>query len=168
MNNKTILENITLAPLHLKKFKTVEEANKVAMELLESIGLADKANVYPSTLSGGQKQRVAIVRAMAMNPKVLLFDEPTSALDPEMVKEVLELIKKVAQKNITMLLVTHEMGFAREIADRILFMDGGLIVEEGTPEEIFYNPKNERLKSFLSKILDPTINLSTGTKNNIE
>ena len=152
-NNKTILENITLAPLHLKKFKTKEEANKVAMKLLESIGLADKANVYPSTLSGGQKQRVAIVRAMAMNPKVLLFDEPTSALDPEMVKEVLELIKKVAENNITMVLVTHEMGFAREIADRVIFMDGGVIVEEGTPDEIFNHPKNERLKTFLSKIL---------------
>ena len=152
-NNKTILENITLAPLHLKKFKTVEEANAVAMGLLESIGLADKANVYPSTLSGGQKQRVAIVRALAMNPKVLLFDEPTSALDPEMVKEVLELIKKVAENNITMLLVTHEMGFAREIADRVIFMDGGVIVEEGTPNEIFNHPKNERLKTFLSKIL---------------
>ena len=152
-NNKTILENITLAPLHLKKYKTKEEANAVAMKLLESIGLADKANVYPSTLSGGQKQRVAIVRALAMNPKVLLFDEPTSALDPEMVKEVLELIKKVAENNITMLLVTHEMGFAREIADRIIFMDGGVIVEEGTPDEIFNHPKNERLKTFLSKIL---------------
>jgi polar amino acid transport system ATP-binding protein len=152
-NNKTILENITLAPLHLKKFKTKEEANKVAMKLLESIGLADKANFYPSTLSGGQKQRVAIVRAMAMNPKVLLFDEPTSALDPEMVKEVLELIKKVAENNITMVLVTHEMGFAREIADRVIFMDGGVIVEEGTPDEIFNHPKNERLKTFLSKIL---------------
>ena len=135
------------------KFKTKEEANKVAMKLLESIGLADKANVYPSTLSGGQKQRVAIVRAMAMNPKVLLFDEPTSALDPEMVKEVLDLIKKVAENNITMVLVTHEMGFAREIADRVIFMDGGVIVEEGTPDEIFNYPKNERLKTFLSKIL---------------
>ena len=152
-NNKTILENITLAPLHLKKYKTKEEANAVAMKLLESIGLADKANVYPSTLSGGQKQRVAIVRALAMNPKVLLFDEPTSALDPEMVKEVLELIKKVAENNITMVLVTHEMGFAREIADRVIFMDGGVIVEEGTPDEIFNHPKNERLKTFLSKIL---------------
>ena len=152
-NNKTIIENITLAPLHLKKYKTKEEANEVAMKLLASIGLADKANVYPSTLSGGQKQRVAIVRALAMNPKVLLFDEPTSALDPEMVKEVLDLIKKVAENNITMVLVTHEMKFAKEIADRIIFMDGGKIVEEGTPEEIFNHPKNERLKTFLSKIL---------------
>ena len=152
-NNKTILENITLAPLHLKKFKTKEEANAVAMKLLEEIGLADKANVYPSTLSGGQKQRVAIVRALAMNPKVLLFDEPTSALDPEMVKEVLELIKRVAENNITMVLVTHEMGFAREIADRVIFMDEGVIIEEGTPDEIFNHPKNERLKTFLSKIL---------------
>ena len=152
-NNKTILENITLAPLHLKKFKTKEEANAAAMKLLESIGLADKANAYPSTLSGGQKQRVAIVRALAMNPKVLLFDEPTSALDPEMVKEVLELIKKVAENNITMVLVTHEMGFAREVADRVIFMDGGKIVEEGSPNEIFNHPKNERLQTFLSKIL---------------
>ena len=152
-NNKTILENITLAPLHLKKYKTKAEANKMAIKLLEEIGLADKANAYPSTLSGGQKQRVAIVRAMAMNPKVLLFDEPTSALDPEMVKEVLELIKRVAENNITMVLVTHEMGFAREIADRVIFMDGGVIVEEGTPNEIFNHPKNERLKTFLSKIL---------------
>ena len=152
-NNKTILENITLAPLHLKKFKTKEEANAAAMKLLESIGLADKANAYPSTLSGGQKQRVAIVRALAMNPKVLLFDEPTSALDPEMVKEVLELIKKVAENNITMVLVTHEMGFAREVADRVIFMDGGVIVEEGSPDEIFNNPQNERLQTFLSKIL---------------
>ena len=152
-NNKTIIENITLAPLHLKKYKTKEEANIEAMKLLASIGLADKANVYPSTLSGGQKQRVAIVRALAMNPKVLLFDEPTSALDPEMVKEVLDLIKKVAENNITMVLVTHEMKFAKEIADRIIFMDGGKIVEEGTPEEIFNHPKNERLKTFLSKIL---------------
>ena len=152
-NNKTILENITLAPLHLKKHKTKAEANAIAIKLLEEIGLADKANAYPSTLSGGQKQRVAIVRAMAMNPKVLLFDEPTSALDPEMVKEVLELIKRVAENNITMVLVTHEMGFAREIADRVIFMDGGVIVEEGTPDEIFNHPKNERLKTFLSKIL---------------
>ena len=152
-NNKTILENITLAPLLLKKYKTKQEAEKKAKELLASINLLDKANSYPSQLSGGQKQRIAIIRAMAMNPKVLLFDEPTSALDPEMVKEVLELIKKVAENNITMVLVTHEMAFAREIADRIIFMDGGKIVEEGTPDEIFNHPKNERLKTFLSKIL---------------
>ena len=152
-NNKTVLENITLAPLLLKKYKTKEEANEVAYKLLDTINLRDKANVYPSTLSGGQKQRVAIVRALAMEPKVLLFDEPTSALDPEMVKEVLELIKKVASKNITMVIVTHEMEFAKEVSDRVIFMDGGVIVEEGTPDEIFNHPKNERLKTFLSKIL---------------
>ena len=152
-NNKTVLENITLAPLLLKKYKTKEEANKAAYELLETIGLKDKANAYPSTLSGGQKQRVAIVRALAMEPKVLLFDEPTSALDPEMVKEVLELIKKVAEKNITMIIVTHEMEVAREVADRVIFMDAGLIAEEGTPEEVFNNPQHPRTKEFLSKVL---------------
>ena len=152
-NNKTVLENITLAPLLLKKYKSKEEANEVAYKLLESINLRDKADVYPSTLSGGQKQRVAIVRALAMEPKVLLFDEPTSALDPEMVKEVLELIKEVSKKNITMIIVTHEMGFAREIADRVLFMDGGVIAEEGTPDQIFDNPDNERTREFLSKVL---------------
>ena len=152
-NNKTVLENITLAPLLLKKYKTKEEANKVAYELLETIGLKDKANAYPSTLSGGQKQRVAIVRALAMEPKVLLFDEPTSALDPEMVKEVLELIKKVAEKNITMIIVTHEMEFAKEVADRVIFMDNGVITEEGTPSEVFNNPKHPRTKEFLSKVL---------------
>lgn len=152
-NNKTVLENITLAPLLLKKYKTKEEANKIAFELLETIGLKDKANAYPSTLSGGQKQRVAIVRALAMDPKVLLFDEPTSALDPEMVKEVLELIKKVAEKNITMVIVTHEMEFAKEVADRVIFMDNGVIAEEGTPSEVFNNPKHPRTKEFLSKVL---------------
>ena len=152
-NNKTVLENITLAPLLLKKYKTKEEANKVAYELLETIGLKDKANAYPSTLSGGQKQRVAIVRALAMEPKVLLFDEPTSALDPEMVKEVLELIKKVAEKNITMIIVTHEMEFAKEVADRVIFMDNGVIAEQGTPSEVFNNPKHPRTKEFLSKVL---------------
>lgn len=152
-NNKTVLENITLAPLLLKKYKTKEEANKIAFELLETIGLKDKANAYPSTLSGGQKQRVAIVRALAMDPKVLLFDEPTSALDPEMVKEVLELIKKVAEKNITMIIVTHEMEFAKEVADRVIFMDNGFIAEEGTPSEVFNNPKHPRTKEFLSKVL---------------
>ena len=152
-NNKTILENITLAPLHLKKFKTVEEANKVAMELLESIGLADKANVYPSTLSGGQKQRVAIVRALAMNPDVVLFDEPTSALDPEMVGEVLDLMKSLAKDGLTMVIVTHEMGFAKEVANRVIFIDEGIIQEENEPKEFFEHPKNERLQGFLSKVL---------------
>lgn len=152
-NNKTVLENITLAPLTLKVFKTKEEANKIAYELLDAINLRDKANVYPSKLSGGQKQRIAIIRALAMNPKYLLFDEPTSALDPEMVKEVLELIKDVSKKNITMVIVTHEMGFAKEIADKVVFMDRGLIAEIGTPDEVFNHPKNERLKEFLSKVL---------------
>lgn len=151
-NNMTVLENITFAPLHLKKYKTKEEANEVAYKLLESINLKDKANVYPSTLSGGQKQRVAIVRALAMEPKVILFDEPTSALDPEMVKEVLELIKSVAEKNITTVIVTHEMDFAKEVANKIIFMDGGVIAEQGSPEEIFNHPKSERLKTFLSKL----------------
>ena len=151
-NNKTILENIILAPVHLKKY-TKEKAIEIAYELLDAIGLRDKANVYPSTLSGGQKQRVAIVRALAMNPSVLLFDEPTSALDPEMVKEVLELIKEVAKKNITMIIVTHEMGFAKEVADRVIFMDGGVIAEQGTPDDIFNHPENERLQTFLSKVL---------------
>ena len=152
-NNKTVLENITLAPLTLKVYKTKEEANQKAYELLKAINLSDKANVYPSVLSGGQKQRIAIVRALAMNPKYLLFDEPTSALDPEMVKEVLELIKEVSKKNITMVIVTHEMGFAKEIADKVVFMDGGVIAEIGTPEEVFNNPKHPRLKEFLSKVL---------------
>lgn len=151
-NNMTVLENITFAPLYLKKYKTKEEANEIAYKLLDSINLKDKANVYPSTLSGGQKQRVAIVRALAMEPKVLLFDEPTSALDPEMVKEVLELIKKVAEKNITTIIVTHEMAFAKEVANKIIFMDGGVIAEQGSPKEIFDNPKCDRLKTFLSKL----------------
>ena len=151
-NNMTVLENITFAPLYLKKHKTKEEANEIAYKLLDSINLKDKANVYPSTLSGGQKQRVAIVRALAMEPKVLLFDEPTSALDPEMVKEVLELIKKVAEKNITTIIVTHEMAFAKEVANKIIFMDGGVIAEQGSPKEIFDNPKCDRLKTFLSKL----------------
>lgn len=123
------------------------------MRLLKRIGLEDKANVYPSTLSGGQKQRIAIIRALAMNPKVMLFDEPTSALDPEMVKEVLELIRQVAEEGMTMVIVTHEMGFAREVATRVLFMDEGKILEEGTPEEIFTNPKHPRTREFLSKVL---------------
>ena len=181
-NNKTVLENITLAPVYLqtkrlkkqqarnfwlklfgKKDKIVpvtttkkaikEAAEKRAYELLDRIGLTDKAAAYPSTLSGGQKQRIAIVRALAMNPKVMLFDEPTSALDPEMVGEVLDLIREVAKEGMTMVIVTHEMGFAREVADRILFMDGGVIKEQGAPEELFGAPKDPRLQDFLSKVL---------------
>ncbi len=185
-NNKTVLQNITFAPvktalsrnrrIRVKNFKTrvanlfrkekqeliplpetkeeiLLRAEKKARELLVRIGLEDKAGVYPSTLSGGQKQRIAIVRALAMNPKVLLFDEPTSALDPEMVGEVLELIKSLASEGMTMVIVTHEMGFAREVSDRVLFVDEGIIAEENAPEEFFSNPKNERLKEFLSKVL---------------
>jgi len=151
-NNLTVLKNLTLAPVMLK-LKTQEEADKKAMELLERIGLADKANVYPSTLSGGQKQRIAIIRALAMEPQVMLFDEPTSALDPEMVGEVLALMKQVADEGMTMVIVTHEMGFAKEVADRIIFVDEGIIKEENTPAEFFANPKNERLQEFLSKVL---------------
>lgn len=151
-NNKTVLDNLTLAPIKLK-LKTKEEAEAKAMELLERIGLTDKANVYPSTLSGGQKQRIAIVRALAMDPDVILFDEPTSALDPEMIGEVLDLMKSLANDGMTMVVVTHEMGFAREVSDRVLFVDGGVIAEEGTPEELFKNPKHPRLKEFLSKVL---------------
>ncbi len=151
-NNLNILDNLTLAPVTLK-LKTKEEAEARAMELLTRIGLADKASVYPSTLSGGQKQRIAIVRALAMNPKVMLFDEPTSALDPEMVGEVLDLIKQLADTGMTMVIVTHEMGFAREVADRVLFMDGGVIAEEGKPKELLANPQNPRTKEFLSKVL---------------
>lgn len=150
--HKTILENITLAPIKLLK-KSKEEAEKEAMELLERVGLEQKANAYPSHLSGGQKQRIAIVRALAMKPDVMLFDEPTSALDPEMVGEVLELMKALAHEGMTMAVVTHEMGFAKEVATRVLFMDAGQIREQGTPEEFFGNPKDERLKEFLSKIL---------------
>ena len=175
-NNKTVLENIMLAPVTLRTKKlrkkklqkffgkkdvvidtTVEqikaEAKETAMRLLKRIGLEEKADVYPSTLSGGQKQRIAIIRALAMNPKVMLFDEPTSALDPEMVGEVLDLMKTLAEDGMTMVIVTHEMGFAREVADRIIFVDGGKIVEEGTPDEFFNHPKNPRLKDFLSKVL---------------
>ena len=148
----TVLENITMAPMMVKNV-TKEEAEEDAYKLLKMVGLEEKANVYPKTLSGGQKQRLAIVRALAMNPKVMLFDEPTSALDPEMVKDVLEVIKEVSQMGMTVVIVTHEMGFAREISDRILFMDEGLIVESGTPEEVFLNPKNQRTKDFLSKVL---------------
>ena len=184
-NNKTVMENITLAPIYVGKrnlkrakrrnFKRsiknifrkeklslepvttkkeiVSNANEKAMELLRRIGLEEKANVYPSTLSGGQKQRIAIVRALAMNPKVMLFDEPTSALDPEMVGEVLDLMKELAREGMTMVVVTHEMGFAREVADRVLFMCDGVIAEEAPPEEFFGNPKNPRLQQFLQSIL---------------
>ena len=148
----TVLQNITLAPTTLK-LQTKEEANKNAIELLNKVGLVDKANVYPSTLSGGQKQRIAIVRALAMNPDVMLFDEPTSALDPEMVGEVLNVMKQLAEDGMTMVCVTHEMGFAREVADRVIFMYDGIILEEGTPQEIFGNPKNERTKQFLQSVL---------------
>lgn len=150
--HKTILENITLAPIKLGLMNRTD-AEKKAYELLERIGLADKASAYPSQLSGGQKQRIAIVRALAMSPSVLLFDEPTSALDPEMVGEVLELMKELADEGMTMVVVTHEMGFAKEVASRVLFIDGGLITEEGTPEEFFTSPKNPRLRDFLSKVL---------------
>lgn len=185
-NNKTVIQNITLAPIYVglrnlrrqkarnffapitnlfkkekytptpvttSKAKIVKEAEEKAMELLRRIGLEEKANVYPSTLSGGQKQRIAIVRALAMNPKVMLFDEPTSALDPEMVGEVLDLMKQLANEGMTMVIVTHEMGFAREAADRVLFMSDGIITEQGTPQEVFDNPKHPRLKEFLSKVL---------------
>ena len=183
-NNKTIVQNIMLAPVYVRKSELlkkkifnfffpllklfgkkekyeitltgkeiVEQERERAIELLKRIGLEDKADVYPSTLSGGQKQRVAIVRALAMNPKVILFDEPTSALDPEMVGEVLELMKSLANEGMTMVIVTHEMGFAREVSDRVIFVDSGVIAEEGAPEEFFTNPKNPRLQEFLSKVL---------------
>lgn len=151
-NNLNIIDNITLAPTLVKKM-VKEEAEKKAMELLERVGLPDKRDSYPKSLSGGQKQRIAIARALAMNPKVMLFDEPTSALDPEMVGEVLDIMKDLAKEGMTMVVVTHEMGFAREVGDRILFMDGGYIVEEGSPEEVFGNPKNERTQNFLAKVL---------------
>ena len=185
-NNKTVLENITLAPIYVgvRNYKKTKRKNlftkltnpfrkqkraplplpdapdavrknaeQTALELLQRIGLVDKKDAYPSTLSGGQKQRIAIVRALAMNPKVMLFDEPTSALDPEMVGEVLDLIKQLAADGMTMVIVTHEMGFAREVADRVLFMDGGYILEQASPEELFEHPKNPRTKEFLSKVL---------------
>ena len=148
----TILENMTLAPIQLLH-KSKAEAEEKAMQLLSRVGLADRANAYPSQLSGGQKQRIAIVRALAMNPKVLLFDEPTSALDPEMVGEVLEVMKELAAEGMTMIVVTHEMGFAREVASRVMFMDGGKIIEQGTPAEVFDHPKHPRLQEFLSKVL---------------
>ena len=151
-NNMTVIDNMTLAPVELG-LKTKEEAEKRAHELLCRIGLDDKADVYPSTLSGGQKQRIAIVRALAMDPDVMLFDEPTSALDPEMVGEVLELMKALAKEGMTMVIVTHEMGFAREVADKVIFIDEGVIKEQGSPSEIFGNPKDVRLKDFLSKVL---------------
>ncbi|MGE4214935.1 MAG: amino acid ABC transporter ATP-binding protein [Anaerotignaceae bacterium] len=148
----TILRNMTIGPIKLQG-KTQEEAEKFAMTLLERVGLDHRAEAYPSQLSGGQKQRVAIVRALCMKPEVMLFDEPTSALDPEMVGEVLDVMKTLARESMTMVVVTHEMGFAREVASRVIFVDGGKIVEEGTPEEIFSNPKSDRLKSFLAKVL---------------
>ena len=151
-NNLNIIDNITLAPTLVKKMEK-DQAEKKAMELLERVGLPDKRDSYPKSLSGGQKQRIAIARALAMNPKVMLFDEPTSALDPEMVGEVLDIMKDLAKEGMTMVVVTHEMGFAREVGDRILFMDGGYIVEEGSPEEVFGNPKNERTQNFLAKVL---------------
>ena len=150
--HKTVLQNITMAPVTLKK-KTAEQAKEQAMGLLERIGLADKANEYPNMLSGGQKQRIAIVRALAMDPEVMLFDEPTSALDPEMVGEVLDLMRDLAKEGMTMAVVTHEMGFAREVADRVVFMADGKILEEGAPAELFDHPKDPRLQDFLSKVL---------------
>ena len=148
----TILENITLAPVMLKKM-TKDQSKEKAMELLKRVGMEEKAEAYPVQLSGGQKQRVAIARALAMNPEIMLFDEPTSALDPEMVGEVLDVMKDLAESGMTMVIVTHEMGFAREVASRVIFMDQGIIMENGTPEEVFTNPKNERTKLFLSKVL---------------
>ncbi len=150
--NMTILNNITIAPIRTGLMKK-EQAEKEAMELLKRVGLEDKAGNYPAQLSGGQKQRIAIVRALCMKPDVMLFDEPTSALDPEMVGEVLDVMKELAQSGMTMVCVTHEMGFAREVADRVLFMDGGVIVEEGTPAEIFGSPKEKRTQDFLNKVL---------------
>ncbi len=150
--NMTVLKNMTSAPVTILK-KSKEEAEKKALELLDRVGLKDRADAYPSQLSGGQKQRVAIVRALCMEPDVMLFDEPTSALDPEMVGEVLDVMKDLARQGMTMVCVTHEMGFAKEVASRVIFMDEGKIIEEGTPDEIFSNPKSDRLKSFLSKIL---------------
>lgn len=150
--HKTVLENITMAPIKVKKISK-EKAIEKAMELLAKVGLSDKANNYPSSLSGGQKQRIAIARALAMEPDVILFDEPTSALDPEMVGEVLNVMKQLAKDGMTMVVVTHEMGFAKEVGSRIIFMDNGKIIEKGAPNEIFFNPKNSRTREFLSKIL---------------
>lgn len=148
----TVLDNVTLAPIKVKG-KNKAEAEESALKILETVGLSDKAASFPASLSGGQKQRVAIARALAMEPEVMLFDEPTSALDPEMVGEVLNVMKRLAEEGMTMVIVTHEMGFAREVADRVLFIDQGVIMEQGTPEELFGSPKNERTKSFLSKVL---------------
>lgn len=151
-DNKTVLENLTLAPLLVRKLSKAD-AEKKALELLERVGLRDKADAYPNSLSGGQMQRVAIARSLAMNPKVMLFDEPTSALDPEMVKEVLDVMKTLARDGMTMVVVTHEMGFAREVGDRLVFMDEGAIVEQGVPQEVFAHPRHERTQAFFSKIL---------------
>ncbi len=150
--NMTVLKNMTVAPVKLGK-KSREAAETMAKQLLERVGLADRADAYPNQLSGGQKQRIAIVRALCMEPDVMLFDEPTSALDPEMVGEVLDVMKQLAREGMTMVVVTHEMGFAREVGDRVIFMDGGRIIEEGTPEKLFERPENDRLKEFLGKIL---------------
>ena len=150
--HKTVIDNLTMAPVKLLG-KSKDEAKKDAMDLLERVGLAEKANTYPNQLSGGQKQRIAIVRALAMNPDVLLFDEPTSALDPEMVGEVLDVMKELAKAGMTMVVVTHEIGFAREVADRVIFMDDGYIVEQGTPQEVILNPKEPRTIDFLNKVL---------------
>ena len=150
--NMTVLQNLTLAPIQVRKM-TKEKAEEIAYRLLDKVGLRSKADQYPSQLSGGQKQRVAIARALAMRPKALLFDEPTSALDPEMVKEVLDVMKQLAKEGMTMVVVTHEMGFAREVGDRVIFMDGGSVVEEGSPEQIFNHPQHNRTKAFLSKVL---------------
>lgn len=147
-----VIDNITISPIKIRKMSE-QDAEELAMQLLKKVGLSDKANAYPEQLSGGQMQRVAIARALAMKPKVMLFDEPTSALDPEMVKEVLDVMKQLAIEGMTMVVVTHEMGFAKEMGDRVLFLDQGLLVEEGTPDEIFSNPKHERTKAFFSKIL---------------
>lgn len=151
--HKTVLENITLGPIRLKKMSK-SEAEKLAVELLEKVGLADKKDVYPNKLSGGQKQRVAIARALAMNPKVILFDEPTSALDPEMIGEVLEVMRGLANAGMTMIVVTHEMGFARNVANRVFFMDEGYILEDAKPQDLFDNPKTERAREFLDKVLN--------------
>ncbi|MCQ6273773.1 amino acid ABC transporter ATP-binding protein [Bacillus sp. V3B] len=150
--HKSVLENLTYAPMKVKQMSK-KEAEKKGLDLLEKVGLAQKASEYPNRLSGGQKQRVAIARALAMEPEVMLFDEPTSALDPEMVKEVLDVMKTLAESGMTMAIVTHEMGFAREVADRVLFLDGGVVAEDASPEEFFLNPKSERAKEFLEKIL---------------
>lgn len=151
--HKTVLENLTLSPLKIKNAK-LDEINEKAMGLLKKVGLADKANAYPDQLSGGQKQRIAIARTLAMDPEIILFDEPTSALDPEMIKEVLDVMKDLAEEGMTMIIVTHEMGFAKNVADRVFFMDRGTILEDTTPENLFNNPQNERTKEFLNKVLN--------------